>query len=609
MTGQPPRRQGFALLMVFVMAAVIAIFLYNQLPRVAFEAQRSKEDTLIYRGEEYKRAIQLYVRKIGQYPQSIEQLEGTNGIRFLRKRYVDPMTGKDEWRLVHVGPGGVLTDSVKTVAGQGEEKKPEWNNTFISEGPAMGAVNQQGQAQGVNLALRQRPSDRQGAPGTGQPLPWQGGQQPDAGGEMQAGGPQAYNPPGQVPEPPQEQEEAQAQTPDQPAPFPTGQPQPFPGAQPQPVQPGIPGQGQAAGAANIAPYLPPGVQQPGTIPGNQPQPFQPYQPPQQTQPQPFQPYQPPQMAQPGQQPFQPYQPPQMAQPGQQPFQPYQPVPIGQPGQQQPFQPYQPPQMGQPVQQPFQPYQPPQTGQPGQQPFQPYQPPQTGQPVQPQPFQPYQPQPFQPGQSQPFQPYQPPPFQPGQQQPFQPYQPPQIGQSGQQSPPRQTGGVRQTLPPGVAGTPGTGGVSPGFSGIAGQGGPGQPPLPANNPATKAIWEAITRPRPGGMPGATQQGQTLGAGIAGVASKYEADSIKVYGERQKYNEWEFIYDPKEDMMRMGKMGGLQQQGQQPAQNNPLGQQPGQQPTQQPAQQQSPFGPPAQPPVQPQSPFGPAQTQPRR
>src|SRR5688500_14112480 len=54
---------GFALLLVFAMAGAIAIMLYSQMPRVAFEAQRDKEELLIQRGEEYVRAIQLFVSK------------------------------------------------------------------------------------------------------------------------------------------------------------------------------------------------------------------------------------------------------------------------------------------------------------------------------------------------------------------------------------------------------------------------------------------------------------------------------------------------------------------------------------------------------------------
>jgi type II secretory pathway pseudopilin PulG len=60
-----PRRRarrkdsGFALLLILLLAAVIAITLYMEIPRVAFETQRQKEQLLVARGEQYKRAIQL----------------------------------------------------------------------------------------------------------------------------------------------------------------------------------------------------------------------------------------------------------------------------------------------------------------------------------------------------------------------------------------------------------------------------------------------------------------------------------------------------------------------------------------------------------------------
>ena len=95
------KERGFALLLVFMLAASVCIYLYMQMPRVAFEAQRAKEELLVSRGEQYKRAIQLFFRKTGgRYPASIEDLENTNGVRFLRHRYKDPMTGQDDWVLV-----------------------------------------------------------------------------------------------------------------------------------------------------------------------------------------------------------------------------------------------------------------------------------------------------------------------------------------------------------------------------------------------------------------------------------------------------------------------------------------------------------------------------
>src|SRR5579871_23264 len=111
--GEPPANErGFALLIVFLMAAAIAFTFYQQLPRVAFESQRDKEELLIERGEQYKRAIQLYVVAYQRFPAKIEDLENTNQKRYLRRRYIDPMTGKDEWRLIHVNAAGLLTDSL-----------------------------------------------------------------------------------------------------------------------------------------------------------------------------------------------------------------------------------------------------------------------------------------------------------------------------------------------------------------------------------------------------------------------------------------------------------------------------------------------------------------
>src|SRR5215510_1378130 len=112
-------QRGFALLLVFLMAAVFAITLYREIPRVAMESERAKEQLLIDRGEQYKRAIQLYVKKAGRYPARIEELESFQNMRFLRKRYIDPMTGKEEWRLVHIA-NGILQDSkVSTPQKQG----------------------------------------------------------------------------------------------------------------------------------------------------------------------------------------------------------------------------------------------------------------------------------------------------------------------------------------------------------------------------------------------------------------------------------------------------------------------------------------------------------
>ena len=95
--------EGFMLVGLIVAIFFILLALSVAAPRVAKELRREKEVEAVHRGNQYVRAIRLYYRKNGHYPGSIEQLEKTNNIRFLRQQYVDPLTGKADWKLIHVG--------------------------------------------------------------------------------------------------------------------------------------------------------------------------------------------------------------------------------------------------------------------------------------------------------------------------------------------------------------------------------------------------------------------------------------------------------------------------------------------------------------------------
>ena len=95
--------QGFMLVGLIVAIFFILLALSVAAPKVAQQLRREKEVEAVHRGNQYVRAIRLYYKKFGHYPGSIEQLEKTNNIRYLRQRYIDPMTGKDDWRLIKVG--------------------------------------------------------------------------------------------------------------------------------------------------------------------------------------------------------------------------------------------------------------------------------------------------------------------------------------------------------------------------------------------------------------------------------------------------------------------------------------------------------------------------
>jgi type II secretory pathway pseudopilin PulG len=95
---------GYVLLAVMLTLTLMLIALSVEAPRIAQQIKRDKEEELIHRGKDYATAVKRFVHKNGgRYPASIEQLENTNHIRFLRKKYVDPMTGESDWKMVHVG--------------------------------------------------------------------------------------------------------------------------------------------------------------------------------------------------------------------------------------------------------------------------------------------------------------------------------------------------------------------------------------------------------------------------------------------------------------------------------------------------------------------------
>jgi len=104
--------RGYVLIVFVLLAALLLVGLSTILPKAAFEGQREREEELIFRGMQYQRAVQLFFRKFGRYPNSVDELLKTNGFRFLRKRFKDPMTKDGEWRLIHVGPGGVFIDAL-----------------------------------------------------------------------------------------------------------------------------------------------------------------------------------------------------------------------------------------------------------------------------------------------------------------------------------------------------------------------------------------------------------------------------------------------------------------------------------------------------------------
>jgi hypothetical protein len=110
--------QGYVLLILLLMVAAMAFTVGIILPSITFEIKRDREEEMIHRGVQYSRAIRAYYKKFGRYPAKLEDLENTNQLRFLRKRYKDPLTGKD-FKLLHYGEAKLSLNGIAggTIAG------------------------------------------------------------------------------------------------------------------------------------------------------------------------------------------------------------------------------------------------------------------------------------------------------------------------------------------------------------------------------------------------------------------------------------------------------------------------------------------------------------
>ena len=111
----PDRRgseSGYALLALLASSAILLAALALSIPRMAMQAQRVKDTQVIEWGKQYQRAIKLYYREHNKYPEELDDLEETDGVRYLRRRYKDPLGRTGEWRLIHMGEDGRFEDSL-----------------------------------------------------------------------------------------------------------------------------------------------------------------------------------------------------------------------------------------------------------------------------------------------------------------------------------------------------------------------------------------------------------------------------------------------------------------------------------------------------------------
>src|SRR4029077_1566588 len=64
--------------------------------------KRDREEEMIHRGTDYARAIKKFYKKNGRYPASLDD-RAKGQVKYLRKRYKDPLTKDGKWKLLNYG--------------------------------------------------------------------------------------------------------------------------------------------------------------------------------------------------------------------------------------------------------------------------------------------------------------------------------------------------------------------------------------------------------------------------------------------------------------------------------------------------------------------------
>ncbi len=108
--------------------AAAGILMSVALPVWSQAAQREREVELVFRGEQYARAVALYQRtNPGAFPPDVKTLIEE---RFLRREYRDPMVEHGEFRILHEADAGDLSGETPATERPGEiaerqEETPE----------------------------------------------------------------------------------------------------------------------------------------------------------------------------------------------------------------------------------------------------------------------------------------------------------------------------------------------------------------------------------------------------------------------------------------------------------------------------------------------------
>ena len=101
MNGRLQSQKGYIFVSALVIVVLMGISMAVLTKSWTYQVNRMKEEELLFRGQQYARAIRSYYQTHRRYPFKLEELMDVRP-RMMRRLYEDPMTESGEWGLVYL---------------------------------------------------------------------------------------------------------------------------------------------------------------------------------------------------------------------------------------------------------------------------------------------------------------------------------------------------------------------------------------------------------------------------------------------------------------------------------------------------------------------------
>ncbi len=119
----PHGSEGYTLVAIVIGMAILAILIMGVAPSVSMIMKREREQELLFRGKQYARAIALFQKRYGRFPNELKELY-ENRPRTIRKLWKEPICRCPDWHVIYQNSPDMLPAGGASGTVQGGLGKP-----------------------------------------------------------------------------------------------------------------------------------------------------------------------------------------------------------------------------------------------------------------------------------------------------------------------------------------------------------------------------------------------------------------------------------------------------------------------------------------------------